>query len=191
MSWREKGVSPRLVVSPRNVFFVILTLMFISLSCWSFASPLIASPDEQAHVLRAYALDHGDLGSATTPPSKVLENVVVPDTLFYSTIYPVCWQTHPEIPATCSAPWPTSSASETTATYVDHYPPLYYFFVGSATYISHQKNGIYLMRLVSSLMSALMLALSAYSVARWSKRRSLYLGIYVLWFPRCTSSHPQ
>ncbi|NNN09491.1 MAG: DUF2142 domain-containing protein [Acidimicrobiaceae bacterium] len=184
MNWREKGIaSSKVLITPRNAFVIILVLAFASLASWSFASPLVASPDEQAHLLRAYALDHGQLGSATTPPSKVNENVVVPTSLYYSAIYPICWQMKEQIPATCSKPWPTSSAPQTISIYVDHYPPLYYLFVGTATYISHQVSGIYMMRLISSLMGALMLAIAAYAIARWSKRRALFLGIYIALVP--------
>lgn len=184
MNWREKTVTPsRLLSSPRNVLIIVLVLTFASLASWSFASPLVAAPDEQAHLLRAYALDHGQLGSATTPPSKVLENVVVPTSLYYSAIYPICWQMKDQVPATCSQPWPTSSQPATIAIYVDHYPPLYYLLVGTATYVSHQRLGIYLMRLLSSLMNAVMLALAAYAIARWSRRPSLFVGLYVALSP--------
>lgn len=184
MSWREgKTFLPRVRLSPRRVFLVVLALAFASLACWSFASPLVASPDEQAHLLRAYALDHGQLGTPTTPPSKVNVDVTVPMSLYYSAIYPICWQQKQNVPATCSAAWPTSSHPETVSIYVDHYPPLYYLIVGTATYISHERSGIYMMRLISSLMSAAMLAIAAYAIARWSQRRSLYMGMYVALTP--------
>ena len=184
MNWRAKrAIRPRVLINPRNSFVIILVLAFASLACWSFADPLVSAPDEQAHLLRAYALDHGQLGSAVTPPSKVLENVVVPTSLFYSAIYPICWHMHADIPATCSAPWPTISKPATIPIYVDHYPPLYYLFVGTATYVSHQTTGIYLMRLISCLMGAVMLALAAYAIARWSRRRALYLAVYAALVP--------
>lgn len=184
MNWREERTFlPRVRLSPRHVFLVVLTLAFVSLACWSFADPLVAAPDEQAHLLHAYALDHGQLGTPTTPPSKVNVDVTVPMSLYYSAIYPICWQQKQNVPATCSAPWPTSSQPETVSIYVDHYPPLYYLVVGTVTYISHERSGIYLMRLVSSLMSAVMLAIAAYAIARWSQRRSLYMGMYVALTP--------
>ncbi len=184
MGWREStAVSPRLSVRPRSVFFLVLALAFVMLSCWSFADPLVSAPDEQAHIMRAYALDHGQLGRSTTPPSKVLENVTVPTSLYYTAIYPICWQTHDNIAASCSKPWPTSSAPATIAIYVDHYPPLYYLVVGTATYVSHERAGIYMMRLISGLMGAVMLALAAYAIARWSRRRSLYAGLVIALSP--------
>ena len=184
MNWRERGaILPRVLVSSRSVFVIVLCLTFVSLACWSFANPLVAAPDEQAHILRAYALDHGQMGSATTPPSKVNANVTVPMSIYYSAIYPICWHQHANVSASCSAPWPTSSQPETIATYVDHYPPLYYLFVGTGTYVSHQRSGIYLMRLISGLMSSVMLALAAYAISRWSRRRSLYVGLYIALTP--------
>ena len=177
------AVRPRVQISPRSAFYVVLALAFVSLACWSFASPLIAAPDEQAHVLHAYALDHGQLGSSTTPPSKILVNVSVPTSLYYSAIYPICWHMHADIAATCSAPWPTSEKPATIPIYVDHYPPLYYLFVGTASYVSQERSGIYMMRLISGLMGALMLAVAAYAIARWSRRRAMYLGLYVALAP--------
>ena len=173
-----------LSVRPRSVFFIVLSLSFLALSCWSFADPLVSAPDEQAHIMRAYAIDHGQLGKALTPPSKVLEDVTVPTSLYYTAIYPICWHFYDNVPASCDKqPWPTSSAPATIAIYVDHYPPLYYLVVGTASYVSHERAGIYLMRLISSLMGAVMLALAAYAIARWSRRRALYAGLVIALTP--------
>ena len=176
-------MSPRIVISPRIVFVVVLTLAFVSLACWSFADPLVAAPDEQSHLIHAYALDHGIFGFPTTPPSKINVDVTVPMSIYYSAIYPICWHQHQNVAATCSAHWPTSSQPETVPIYVDHYPPLYYLVVGTATYVSHERSGIYLMRLISGFMSSVMLALAAYAIARWSRRRSLYMAMYVALAP--------
>ena len=185
MGWRDSMVGGRhLSVRPRSVFFIVLSLSFLALSCWSFADPLVSAPDEQAHIMRAYAIDHGQLGKALTPPSKVLEDVTVPTSLYYTAIYPICWHFYDNVPASCDKqPWPTSSAPATIAIYVDHYPPLYYLVVGTASYVSHERAGIYLMRLISSLMGAVMLALAAYAIARWSRRRALYAGLVIALTP--------
>ncbi len=181
----------RAQIAPRNAFLLVLAITFVSLACWSFADPLIAAPDEQAHVIRAVALDHGQLGTPARNPgaplnaplSKVLDNVTVPASIAYSVLYPICWHFLANVPATCSKPWPTSEAPEVTTTYVAHYPPLYYLVVGVASYLSQEPSGIYMMRLVSCLMSALMLAMCAYAISRWSRRSALYLGVYVALSP--------
>lgn len=185
------AVRPRVQISPRSTFLIVFALVFVSLACWSFADPLISAPDEQAHVIRAVALDHGQLGSPARTPgaalgaprSKVLVNVTVPASIVYTVIYPDCWHFLDTVPATCSKPWPTSEMPEVITTYVAHYPPLYYLAVGVASYVSQEPSGIYLMRLISCLMSALMLALCAYAIARWSRHSALYLGMYVALSP--------
>jgi hypothetical protein len=162
---------------------VVLALSFVSLACWSFADPLVAAPDEQAHVLHADALDHGQEGAQLKPPSKVLVNVTLPTSIVYTVLYPICWHQHMNIAATCSKAWPTSQAPEQTPIYVAHYPPLYYLFVGTASYVSQQRAGVFLMRLISGLMGSLMLATAAYAIARWSRRRVLFMGLYVALAP--------
>jgi hypothetical protein len=165
------------------VFLVFFVLAFLSIACWSFASPLVAAPDEQAHVIRADALDHGHLGHRTSPTSKVLVTVRVPASINAVKYWITCWQFHASTPASCSPTWPTSERLVETTTHVGHYPPLYYALVGTGSYLSQQRSGIYAMRLVSAAICAAMLALSAYAVARWSRRRSLVAGIFVALTP--------
>ena len=184
MNWRgEETIRPGTSIAPGSAFVIVLILAFMSLACWSFADPLVAAPDEQSHLLHAYALDHGQLGTATIPPSKVVVNVSVPTSLYFAAIYPICWHQHESVSATCSAPWPTSRLAVTVPIYVDHYPPLYYLVVGTATYVSQERSGIYMMRLISCLMGALMLAVAAYAIARWSRRRALYAAMYIALTP--------
>ncbi len=151
------------------MFLTFFALFFLALACWSFASPLVASPDEQAHIIRAVALDHGQLGHKE-PGNKVVVDVTVPDSINFTKYYPQCWQFHSAIAATCSPPWPTSEAPVASTTYVGHYPPLYYLLVGTGSYVSQQKSGIYIMRLVSSAISAFMVALAFYVIAKWGRR---------------------
>lgn len=165
-------------ITPRAVFLTFFALFFLALACWSFASPLVASPDEQAHIIRAVALDHGQLGHKE-PGNKVVVDVTVPDSINFTKYYPQCWQFHSAIAATCSPPWPTSEAPVASTTYVGHYPPLYYLLVGTGSYVSQQKSGIYIMRLVSSAISAFMVALAFYVIAKWGRRRSQIVGLFV------------
>jgi hypothetical protein len=163
-------------ITPKAVFLAFLALTFVAMACWSFADPLVSAPDEQAHIIRADALDHGQLGSDSAPGDKVHVTVTVPASINFSKIYPDCWHFFDTIPATCSPAWPTSEAPVQTTTYVGHYPPLYYLLAGTGSYVSQEKAGIYAMRLVSSLISALMLALCAYMIFRWSRRRTMAVG---------------
>jgi hypothetical protein len=166
-------------MNPRGAFLVVLVLSFLSLACWSFADPLVAAPDEQAHVIRAVALDHGQLGHRATPTSKVQVTVSVPASINESKFWMICWRFHAKVSALCSPAWTNSSTMVSTTTHVGHYPPFYYALVGTGSYVSEQRGGIYWMRLVSDAMSAVMLALCAYVAVRWSRRRSLIVGLFV------------
>ena len=165
------------------VFALFFVLSFVAIGCWSFANPLVAAPDEQAHVIRAFALDHGQMGSNSTKSDKVLVTVRVPASINEVKYSMTCWQFHALVPASCSPAWTTSQRPVWTTTHVGHYPPLYYALVGTGSLVDHQRGAIYAMRLASAAIAAAMLALSAYVVARWSRRRSLAAGIFVALTP--------
>ena len=170
-------------LAPRSVFLAFFALTFIALACWSFADPLVAAPDEQAHFIRAYAIDHGQLGHGGYTYNKALVEVSVPAAINFTKAYPRCFQFRAAIPANCAPTWTRSTAMVRTTTYVGHYPPLYYLLVGVGSLFSAHVPGLYLMRLASSLVSAFMLALCAYTIARWSKRRALAAGVAVTLTP--------
>ena len=163
-------------ITPKTVFLAFLALTFLAMACWSFADPLVSAPDEQAHLIRAYAIDHGQLGHDSAPGDKVHVTVTVPTAINFSKIYPDCWHFYDTIPATCSPKWSASEVPVQTTTYVGHYPPLYYLLVGTGSFVSQGRAAIYAMRLVSSLISALMVALCAYMIFRWSRRRTMAVG---------------
>ena len=156
--------------------------MFVAIGLWSFASPLVAAPDEQAHIIRAVALDHGQMGTPFKH-QKVNVTVYVPESIYFTNIYPMCWQFKGTVPATCSPAWNTSETSTPALTYVGHYPPLYYLLVGTASFVSEEKAGIYLMRLISAGLSSFMIAMCAYTITRWSRRRTMAVGVFLAFTP--------
>jgi len=169
-------------VSPRFFFSIVTVLVFITVACWTVASPLVAAPDEQAHMMHAYALDHGQMGGRTADPAIV--TYTVPQSIAWVTEYPGCWHFHPTIGAGCAGPWNNSSAPVATTDYVGHYPPLYYAIVGVSTWVSASPFGLYLMRFLSGALSAIMIGLAAYVIARYSRRRSLIFGLYLAFTPQ-------
>ena len=173
----SRGRHARWRLSPRQVFLTFFALTFIAMGCWAFASPLVAAPDEQAHMIRAYAIDHGQLGHDAGVFNLSLVDVTVPASINFSKAYPRCFQFKGLISARCAPAWSTSTTMVDTTTYVGHYPPLYYMLVGVGSYVSVQKSGLYWMRLASSLVCALMVAMSAYVIARWSRRRVVAAGV--------------
>jgi len=170
-------------LTPAHVFLAFFAMTFVAMACWSFADPLVAAPDEQAHMIRAYAIDHGQLGHQVPGPDKALVDVTVPTSINFTKAYPRCFQFRGAVSAACAPAFATSTAPVVTDTYVGHYPPLYYVLVGVPSLISAHVAGLYLMRLASSLICAVMLGLTAYVIARWSKRRVLAAGVAVAMTP--------
>ena len=73
-----------------------------------------------------------------------------------------------------------SSGKETSAlTYQGHYPPLYYAIVGLPSLAWHSDVAVYLMRLVSGLLTTLFLGLAFALATLWSRSRLLLLAIAV------------
>lgn len=103
--------------------------------------------------------------------------VLVPATYADDAGLPVCFRHQPKKSAAC-APAPTTSGHLTaTTTYVGRYPPLYYMIVGLPSRYLHSGAGIYFMRVLSALASALLLGLALATSARWSRSRFLVGGV--------------
>ena len=65
------------------------------------------------------------------------------------------------------------------ATYVGRYPPLYYAIVGLPSLVWHTSTAVYLMRLVSGLLTAVMVGLALALSSVWSGSRLLVLAVAV------------
>ena len=78
-------------ITPKTVFLAFLALTFLAMACWSFADPLVSAPDEQAHLIRAYAIDHGQLGHDSAPGDKVHVTVTVPTAMFCFRAWFLSW----------------------------------------------------------------------------------------------------
>lgn len=91
------------------------------------------------------------------------------------------------IPASCARSLNTpATASEaalgynkSASTYQARYPPIYYEVVGLPSHFSGSTIDIYLMRLVSALLSAIFLALALTAVVVYSTNRALMAGLVV------------
>jgi len=169
-----------LLESPWQVFVVVLVLAFSNMAVWSLATPFFASPDEPAQVARAVALVHGDLiGKTVRNDGNAITDITVPEVYATGASYVSCFSFKATVPASCAAPLPRSKKEVRTTTYVGRYPPLYYAIVGIPSLFTSSGDGMYAMRLVSSFVNALFIALAAMSVAAWSRSRLLLVGLLV------------
>lgn len=162
------------------LFAVCVVLTFLNFAIWSIATPLYASPDEPSQALRAVAAVRGELvGGTINNVTNALTRVSVPAVFAAAGGYPVCFAFHPTVPASCARPMTSSTRTETVGTYSGRYPPLYFVVVGLPSLAFASKTGVYLMRLTSALLNALLISLALLSVVLWSRRKLLLLGVMV------------
>jgi len=154
---------------------------------WSLATPLFAGPDEPVQVIKAYAVDHGQLlGQLDSQPGQAEFGLVhVPGFYSVDRAIPACFDHKSDIPASCAPP-PTTAcyhpAGDTAPPcgvafiYNARYPPLYYSIVGLVGFISPSTTVLYLMRALSALIAAAFLALAVMCVLCYSSRPLMILG---------------
>ena len=168
---------------PWRVFATAFALAFLMMLAWSLATPLFAGPDETAHVDRTVSLWRGQVVGWTMHGRSDAWTAVNAPRLYSDGAMPFpCFAFKDTVPASCEHIG-HSRAVVPVATYVGRYPPLYYAVVGWPSAATTSTAGLYLMRFVSDLVSALFVALAVAVVVVWSKSRLLLLGILVALTP--------
>ncbi|HEX2781965.1 MAG TPA: DUF2142 domain-containing protein [Ilumatobacteraceae bacterium] len=136
-------------------YFLALLVVVIT---WAVGIPRFASPDEPAHIYKAYGTAHGELlGSPAGPefsnlPANLRE-FDGPDSLGPPS--PSCYNGLPDVPASCVSP--TSPHLISSAA---RYPPWYYGLVGVPVAVSGQSDKVLPYRLVSAVLCVALLALA-------------------------------
>ena len=155
-------------VTTRQVFWAALSSSFALLLLWSLATPLLGVPDEPSHIIRAAAVVRGDwIGSVGKDPSYA--TVVVPKYIA-NLNSEACFAFRPTTTANCPEPnikHPDQLVAGVTTSTLN--TPVYYFFTGLPSLITNGPLTIYLMRALSSLICALMIAFSAVALSQLAK----------------------
>jgi hypothetical protein len=149
-------------------------VLFVLSAAWCFATPLGGAPDEPAQVVKAAATVRGQLiGQPVRGLPAATRSFRVP--AVFKSVYdlPACYQFHSKTPAGCAPHLRSSSRMVSVSTYVGRYPPLYYAVVGLPTLFMHSESVIYIMRLVSALLDALLLSLAFAIAAIWCRATML------------------
>ncbi len=130
---------------------------------WALASPIYSGPDEQSHVIHAAAMARGDL-IGTSHKGTPYVDVTAPR-VYDTTTGDLCFKFHPEIPANCLE-LSKRSGDGTLKTYTARYLPPYSALLGFGSYWYPPGAGqIYLMRLLSAIVIAALLASAVTTVA--------------------------
>ncbi len=149
---------------------------------WSLAVPLMASPDEPSHAVRAAAVARGqwsgELGPAASDASRpgAATTVRLPSDWIQVVLLPNCLAFDSSQPASCQQPVaPPDGSLQPVDTYAGQYPPLYYALVGWPSRFLHAEASVYAMRLLSGAIAA------AFLVWGFARLRSTTSASAAIW----------
>ncbi|MHB8682124.1 MAG: DUF2142 domain-containing protein [Acidimicrobiales bacterium] len=150
-------------------WWATFAVLFAMAAMWSLATPLMASPDEPAHTVKAAAVVRGQFVGTPEPPVRGLTNpdeiVRVPAVFADTNLLPGCFAFKPTVPASCSPRLGHQAAVVRIPTPAGRYEPLYYLVVGLPSLVFRSGLGVHLMRLLGALACCALLA-SAFESAR-------------------------
>jgi Predicted membrane protein (DUF2142) len=141
------------------MFFIAMLVVVVT---WAVGIPRYASPDEPAHVFKAYGTAHGQLLGAEVEASfpTNLREFDGPDSLGAPDLR--CYVGLPDQPASC-----TAEVSPRLISTAARYPPWYYGLVGLPVAAVGESTSVFSYRLVSTI-----LCVGALTLAMWLAKRS-------------------
>jgi hypothetical protein len=172
--------------SPRRVWWASFVLVALLSGMWAVANPLYAAPDEPSHVIRAVALDHGQL-TGRTPSRRETEALGLTDRGDYllvsvPAIYgkaedTTCFVHRPFRTAACLRfAGPAEDAD--VGTYVARHPPGYYAVIGTLSWIGRPGSWtVYAMRFIGVFLTAAFIATAITALHRTAAPRLLGVGL--------------
>ena len=154
-------------------FAVTAALVWACLVLWALATPMFGAADENQQMITSYAVVHGQWPGQTDHTGA--RTYLVPSV--FNRDGP-CFLLAPQKPADCQVldfGGPAHRVQSTT----NSYPPFYYVAVGWPTLLGSGLFSLYLMRFVSALLVALMMALAFDTIGRARRRGPLVIGLAV------------
>jgi hypothetical protein len=176
---RRPGRRVERPVGRRRVWWSAFALLTALGTLWALADPLFSVPDEPAHVVYAAAAVRGELFADTV---GIDTTVSVPATYAAANTTPECFRYDATVPAGCAPPFAAVEGSADVVTTAGRYPPAYYAVVGLATVVADGADAVYLMRVLTVLMCAALLA-SAVSSARDARSPWAVTGVLLACTP--------
>ncbi len=155
--------------------FSIILLLSI---CWSLATPLFASPDETWHVIRAASVARGELLGRVPPHEPNGQLLVKVPAIFESSNNAACFAFQPDVTANCLT-FAGSTRDREIATSAGRHPPFYYAVVGGPSLFFPSGFGVRLMRVLTALIAAALLASAVTVILSIPSRRLAALGMAV------------
>ncbi|MCP4435919.1 MAG: DUF2142 domain-containing protein [Actinomycetia bacterium] len=173
---------------PKWWLWAVFAGFALSFCTWVFASPLMSSPDEPAHIIRAASVWHGQWGGPKVllPPDPAAPGldiyateVEVPRYYARSGEIPGCWAGQPSIGADCAPEVEADDDLVDSVTTAGVYTPLYYSLVGWPSQLTASGLGVYLMRITSALLCAGLVTLAVAALGRILDPKLALLAVWV------------
>jgi len=148
--------------------------MMALMTAWSFASPLMSVPDEPAHAIRAAAVVRGEILSRADPDVESGPGGIRVPAYIDFTQRMGCFAFDAAKSAACQTDYPGDDADRLvpSGSSAQSNSPVYYAIVGLPTLAMSGDAALYAMRLVSALLSSVVLAFTFTML--WMRRRHLW-----------------
>ena len=167
-------------------WLVTFALVAALTGLWGLATPLFASADEQAHVVRAASVGRGEL-IGKTPRSSLLRGyrfVTLPAIYDSAGHHLDCFAQRPNHDASCHSFKGSETRTKSVITEAGPYPPTYYLVVGGVSRVWPTATGaVYLMRLTSVFITALFVTIAVRALSRMPEPRVALVGLAVALTP--------
>ncbi|MEN1975317.1 MULTISPECIES: DUF2142 domain-containing protein [unclassified Cellulomonas] len=166
-------------------------LLLALTACWSVATPLMSSPDEPSHVVRAAGVVRGQVSLELHEPQSgaaapgLAGLVELPSDYAASVNLPNCFAFQPTQSADCQQDLPPADGTVVVETFAGQYPPLYYALVGWPSLLLPADAGIMAMRLVSALLTSVLVTWGLVRLTRIEGNRGGIWGASVALTPMC------
>jgi hypothetical protein len=161
-------------VAARNAFKIGIAF-FSLMVAWSFLTPLFSGPDEPSNFIRSAAVVRGEWIGENYPASiekSYWTTYVDIDPQFgVANSIPWCFAPFPEKPGCGIAVEDASVVDIPPWTNMGRYPPLPFVISGIGTVFGPTNLSVYMARAMTSLVSAALVACSAYAIM--SRKQSL------------------
>jgi hypothetical protein len=175
---RPVEVSPK--TRARRVFWSALVVFFLLPAAWALITPYDGAYDEHDHVIRAAGVVRGEIFAPPTDDGKNGRYQSVPASLVPPNFD--CLRTGIE-PATCLGTPTDSRGRNDVHTRAGHYNPFYYAIVGWPLLPFPDMTGVYLSRLLSSLLCAVLYAFALVTIWPLRRRRLLMIALLLVFAP--------
>jgi len=166
-------------VAARNAFKIGIAF-FSLMVAWSFLTPLFSGPDEPSNFIRSAAVVRGEWIGENYPASiekSYWTTYVDIDPQFgVANSIPWCFAPFPEKPGCGIAVEDASVVDIPPWTNMGRYPPLPFVISGIGTVFGPTNLSVYMARAMTSLVSAALVACSAYAIMR---RKQSLVGLLI------------